>query len=122
MNVLKILGRGVAACGLVGLLASQASATCDTGKQPFPGVDRLAVKRLSCGGASSKHNVENIGGSKRVFVTLNVGTRSARTNGITSTNQPMTSCFAEDRTAGNAGAGDTSGCQAAAFWIGTLFT
>ncbi|HYQ15283.1 MAG TPA: hypothetical protein VEQ58_05995 [Polyangiaceae bacterium] len=122
MNALKTVSRAIAACSLVGLIATQASATCDTGKQPFPGVNKLAVKNLACGGAKSKHNVENIGGSKRVFVTLNVGTRSARTNGITSSNQPIAGCFAEDRTAGNGGAGDTSGCQAAAFWIGTLFT
>jgi hypothetical protein len=122
MNVMKTLSRAVAACSLVGLIASQASATCDTKKQPFPGLNKLAVKNLACDGAKSKHNVENIGGSKRVFANLLVGKKSARTNGIRSNNTPILDCLTQDNSPGNAGTGDTSGCQDAAFWIGTLFT
>ena len=122
MKSLKIVSRVLAVSSIIGLVAASAAAgTCDTGKLAFPGVNKLQVKNLACGGASSKHNVENIGGSKRVFTTLNVGTRSSRTNGITSGNQPILDCFAQDSTPGNGGAGDTSGCQNAAFWIGTLF-
>jgi hypothetical protein len=122
MNASKIVVRALASFSLVGLLASQASATCDTGKLTFPAKDRIQIKKLSCSGANSKHSAENIGGTKRVFATLNVGKRSARTNGITSSNRPISECFAQDNTAGSGTARDLDGCQQAAFWIGTLFT
>jgi hypothetical protein len=122
MKIAKIVSRVFAAATLTSLIAAQAAATCDTGARVFPASGGLDSRNLACSGASATVAAQNSSGVKSVAANFTAGTRRARSNGIDANGAGMAGCFIEDSTTTGGGQSDTTGCELAVKWIGTLFT